>query len=153
MLIVRRIIAFIIDFIIYLILILPGGAYFDELMMRILNLSSTEEFNRQYWIKYVLFISIIYWVFIEVIFKQSFGKWIFRLHFVNYSRFNLSYAILYRNLLKAFIISSGLGILINLIYYLVTKKSGYDKIIGTDVTIKDYGLTDIQKNWRKHFNK
>jgi hypothetical protein len=151
MILLRRLLAFITDSTIFIFLLLLGSVYFERFIEFTFHMSIYQVFIRQYGFSFMIFFTIFYWIFIEVIFKCSIGKWIFRLRFINYSSSSMTTAIFYRNLLRFCVFISVIGIPLYFIYYIFRQICWYDKIVGIDIAVKDTGLTDIQKNWRKYF--
>ena len=101
-----------------------------------------------------LFLSLYFLTF-EPLFLTSPGKWLvnFKIIKTHDSKTNIRILILGRNIAKIFTIITVFGILFNIISILSENgESWYDKNLGLSVTdSKTNELTDVQKNWRKHF--
>lgn len=98
---------------------------------------------------------LVYFIIPEVLFYTTFGKWLFGLKVKKYrdSGGNKRVLMLGRQLLKFFSIFSMIGILPTFIIYGTQGFCWYDKVLGVYMfDSKSDGLTDVQRNWREHFD-
>lgn len=149
---IRRILALIIDFTIFVIFFGFINPKIIELIAFIIHGSLNETtIAIIIWVNLISFFMIF--VFSEIMFFASPGKWMFNLEIKSYNNERPKRVILlFRSIIKLFSLLSFIGIPINLLLFYLNKFVWYDYLLGLDIVHKNpIKLSKTQKEWRKHF--
>ncbi len=114
----RRAFAAIIDGFLFLVLVfilLSSTEYLDSLMIVLFKSKNYLSYHTNY----MLILIFIYFFLIESVFFTSFGKWLFNMKIIttHYQKPE-RYLIFFRSLIRLFIMSTGIGIILLLIAFL-----------------------------------